>query len=103
MNQTEVSKEVAFFPCGCRVLEFDEGGYQLIYCPLHAAAPAMYEKVVKIKKWLIMLRRDAETGLQESRFLTMREAYEHDFKNLTDTIADIDTTINLAEGKVVAK
>jgi hypothetical protein len=64
------------------------------------AAPAMYQKLLKIRKWLVMLaeRCEAETK-NVARFKTLQDAYIRDAKNLRTTIADIDTVLNKVEGK----
>ena len=66
---------------------------------LIAAAPDMYEKLLKLKKWLQMLLADAKEHLKTCRFESLNKAYRSDIKNFEATIADIDKALNKAEGK----
>ncbi len=65
---------------------------------LIAAAPDMYQKLIKIKKWLTMLLEDAQQHLKTERnFITLVDAWEHDIKNYKATIADIDLALAKAD------
>lgn len=72
----------------------DEANARLI-----AQAPAMYEKLVKVCKWLDGLAADAENQARTSNFITLTEACEHDAKNYRATANDIRAVLSKIEGK----
>lgn len=76
-----------------------KGIYNKANAYLLVAAPDMYKKLTKVKKWLKMLLANAEAKLKTERFITLREAYKRDIANYKATIADIDRALVKAEGK----
>lgn len=65
---------------------------------LITAAPDLYEKLLKVQKWLNILIRNAEHQLLTCRFITLRKALEADIKNYQATLSDINEAIAKVEG-----
>lgn len=83
----------------CRTFGYcDTKKEELANAQLIAAAPQMYEKLTKVKKWLEMLINHAEHQLATCRFETLREALESDIKNYKATKDDIEQALSKAEG-----
>lgn len=62
--------------------------------------PAMYDKLVKVCKWLDMLALDADKQAKSAgNFITLKEACEHDAKNFRATANDIRVVLAKIEGK----
>ncbi len=59
----------------------------------------MYEKLSKVRAWLVLLAKSAETKAKTERFVTLRDAYIADAKMYRATIADIDIALAKAEEK----
>lgn len=66
---------------------------------LIAAAPEMYQKLVKIRTWLTRLAEHDEVKAKTEQFLTLRDAYITDAKNYRATVADIDKALAKTEGR----
>ena len=66
---------------------------------LIAAAPAMYEALQKVCKWLDMVARDADTKAALSNFITLIVACKSDAANYRATAKDLRLALAKAEGK----
>ena len=73
--------------------------YREEYGRLFASSPLLYEKLNKVRKWLVQLASSAEKKIETERFITLRDAYIADAKMYRATIADIDKALAFAEGK----
>jgi hypothetical protein len=92
-NADEIIAGVSSFVGNCDGSEA-EANFHLI-----SAAPDMYEKLIKVNKWLDMLIKDSESSLKTCFFVTLKEAHEADIKNFKAIKADITNALNKAEGK----
>ena len=59
----------------------------------------MYEKLHKVRAWLVRLAEHAEKEAKTERFITLKDAYVSDAKNYRATIADIDIALAEADSK----
>ena len=77
------------------LLRFGSAGWslQMNNARLIIAAPSMYEKLLKVKKWLERLVSYAEHQLITCRFETLCETLKADIKNFKATIDDIDLAL----------
>lgn len=66
---------------------------------LIAAAPDLYEKLLKVKQWVAMLLNHTEHQILTCNFITLKKALEADIKNYKVTLADIEQALAKAEGK----
>ena len=72
-----------------------------INCSFHKSVPLLYEKLNKVRKWLVQLASSAEKKIETERFITLRDAYIADAKMYRATITDIDKALALAEGREI--
>ena len=98
---TKGYKVIGTMACGCKVIKHPDKTINpfIDYCPKHKAAPAMYEKLQRISRWLDMLIRQAEDQLSTCRFESLNEAIKKDLENYKGAKADIAKALALAEGK----